>query len=375
MGVRSENSELAVSPEVLNERIKTHVEGNWLHGFEVDAEKDILAAESYSYRWRILEPVFASLFYDRSVLVLDEASGIYPALVSRAGARVVSASSPNQRTCDLISEVTDYLEAPTNVVRSKMVAFYEDEPYVDMDHGGGHEFLLALGQVWPMFDAAGQDFDALVEACAFFVTDGIVLDWTNAEWATPPPPEHYDIEGLCDALRLKFDYVIFYDNWLVVATGKLPTGDEPAPPARAPRPVRRRRPAAKDPQKAAYRQFLPRFREVVCRAIPPDGTAIVVSKGDEALLNLEGRTAWHFPQGEDGDYAGYYPATSGDAIEHLEDLRARGGDFLVFAEPALWWLEHYEDFRVHLESRYATVIRDDETCVIFDVRATTGNTS
>jgi hypothetical protein len=277
MAVRSENSELAVSPEVLNERIKTHVEGNWLHRFEVDADKNILAAESYSYRWRILEPVFASLFYDRSVLVLDEASGIYPALLSRAGARVVSASSPNQRTCDLISEVTGYLE--TNVVRSKMVAFYENEPYVDMDHGGGHEFLLALGQVWPMFGAAGQDFDALVEACAFFVTDGIVLDWTNAEWATPPPPEHYDIEGLCDALRLKFDYVISYDDWLVVATGKLPTGDGPAPTVRASRPVRRRRPAAKDPQKAAYRQFLPRFRELVCRAIPPDGTAIVVSKG------------------------------------------------------------------------------------------------
>lgn len=52
---------------------------------------------------------------------------------------------------------------------------------------------------------------------------------------------------------------------------------------------------------------------------------IVVSRGDSDLLNLGGRQAWHFPQTEDGVYAGYYPADSTEAITHLEVLRAKGG--------------------------------------------------
>ena len=37
----------------------------------------------------------------------------------------------------------------------------------------------------------------------------------------------------------------------------------------------------------------------------------VISKGDEALLNLDGRKAWHFPQDEQGSYLGYHPPDAG----------------------------------------------------------------
>lgn len=358
----------AVNSQVINEKLKAHVGGNWLHNFTIDENRKLLAADPLTYRTRILEPVFASLFFDRSVLVLDEASGIYPALVSRAGAHTVSASSPSHRTCELIKEVTGYGGTPTDVVQSKMIAFHEDEPYVDMAHGDSHDFLLALGQVWPMFQAANEDFDAVVEACTFFVTSGLVFDWTNAEWATPPPPDHYSIEGFYDALRSKFEHVICFDNWLVVATMKLPAGVDEG--LDAPESERaQRRPLLEDPKKAAYRRFVPRFRESVSRTLPPSATVAVVSRGDGALLNLDGRTGWHFPQAPNGDYAGHHPADSRAAIEHLEGLRARGCEFLTFAEPSMWWLDHYVDFHDHLRRRYPIVVRDDETCIIFDLRA------
>lgn len=213
---------------VLTEKIQQHVKGNWLHNFEIDSSKEVFVADNLEYRSRILSGIFATLFFDRSVLVLDEASGVYPALVKRGGAASVTASSANEATCDLIREVTEFLEAPAEVVNSRMVAFYDAEPYVDMQYGGSHEFLLALGQIWPMYGAAGQSFDAVVEAWAFMVTDGLVLDWTDAEWAKPPPPPEYNRIELFHALRKKFEYVTGYSDAIVVATGKLPAPSEEA---------------------------------------------------------------------------------------------------------------------------------------------------
>jgi len=118
----------------------------------------------------------------------------------------------------------------------------------------------------------------------------------------------------------------------------------------------------------SYQGLVERIREVACKAVPPAATVIVVSKGDEELLKLGGRRAWHFPQAADGAYAGSYPANSASAIAHLEMLRAKGGDFLLFPKPSLWWLEHYKEFNQHLERRYRLLAREDEVCLIFELR-------
>lgn len=119
---------------------------------------------------------------------------------------------------------------------------------------------------------------------------------------------------------------------------------------------------------AHYRQLIARIQEVVKSSVPPNTTVMVVSKGDEDLLRLQGRRAWHFPQAEKGSYSGYYPANSADAIKHLEALREKGGEFLLFPSTAFWWLEHYAEFKQHLEGRYRVAAREKHTCVVFDLR-------
>ena len=114
-----------------------------------------------------------------------------------------------------------------------------------------------------------------------------------------------------------------------------------------------------------YQQLVRRIREVVRAALPPETTVAVVSKGDNELLKLVGRKAWHFPQTADGVYAGYYPADSAEAIAQLEALRAKGADFVLFPRTAFWWLEHYAEFGQHLESRYRAAVRQQGTCLIF----------
>jgi hypothetical protein len=117
-----------------------------------------------------------------------------------------------------------------------------------------------------------------------------------------------------------------------------------------------------------YRKIVRTIWEVVRTALPPDATVLVVSKGDNELpelLELDGRKAWHFPQNEESVWAGYNPADSTEAIEHLEALRARGGQFLLFPATARWWLDHYRDFRQHLERHYRMMLDREDACLIF----------
>jgi glycosyltransferase involved in cell wall biosynthesis len=114
-----------------------------------------------------------------------------------------------------------------------------------------------------------------------------------------------------------------------------------------------------------YASLVRRFQALISRAVPPHAVVAVVSKGDHVLLNLSGRRGWHFPQREDGVYAGYHPADSAAAIAHLEALRERGAEFLAFPATALWWLDHYTEFKRHLETRYHDIARNEDTGIIY----------
>ena len=113
-----------------------------------------------------------------------------------------------------------------------------------------------------------------------------------------------------------------------------------------------------------------RFREIVCRVVPPGATVLVVSKGDNRLVDLDGRLGWHFPQRADGVYAGYHPPDDASAVEHLEALREKGAQFLGIPSVGLWWLDHYTEFARHLEENYRREAHDPGAGVVFDLTQT-----
>jgi len=117
-----------------------------------------------------------------------------------------------------------------------------------------------------------------------------------------------------------------------------------------------------------YRALVGQVREVVEALLPADATSIVVSGGDEALLNLGTRKGWHFPQDDRGAYAGFYPADSLAAIDHLEVLRTKGGDYFVIPRTAFWWLTYYREFADHLAVRCRLVTRQAHVCAIYALK-------
>ena len=123
---------------------------------------------------------------------------------------------------------------------------------------------------------------------------------------------------------------------------------------------------------ADYQELIVRVRHAVRQSVPVGAVIAVVSKGDPELLQLDGRRGCHFPQDAKGDYAGFHPADSAAAIAQLDEVRALGAEYLLIPQTALWWLEHYREFRQHLETRYAFVVRQPDTGAIVRLNSSSG---
>jgi glycosyltransferase involved in cell wall biosynthesis len=62
-----------------------------------------------------------------------------------------------------------------------------------------------------------------------------------------------------------------------------------------------------------------------------------------------------------------YPVDGREAIEQVEKLRARGGEFLIAPRNAFIFFERYPELEEHLGLHYR-IIEDDEMCRIYDLR-------
>lgn len=114
-----------------------------------------------------------------------------------------------------------------------------------------------------------------------------------------------------------------------------------------------------------YRDQVDRVRAQVRATVPEGSRVLVISRGDEALLQLGQRQGEHFPQSPTGLYAGHYPADGAAAVAHLEELRAAGARYLVIPAEASWWLEHYRELREALEEGGELLVGDREVARIY----------
>jgi len=120
------------------------------------------------------------------------------------------------------------------------------------------------------------------------------------------------------------------------------------------------------PDVDARRTLVDEIRDTVRFVLPPVARVAVVTDGRSGLAHLYGRRTWPLPKDRSGVYSGPYPANEGDAIAQVETVRQEGAQFLLIPRTAFWWLDYYEGFGRHLE-RYPTVVRDEDTCVIFSL--------
>jgi 2-polyprenyl-3-methyl-5-hydroxy-6-metoxy-1,4-benzoquinol methylase/glycosyltransferase involved in cell wall biosynthesis len=116
-----------------------------------------------------------------------------------------------------------------------------------------------------------------------------------------------------------------------------------------------------------YQQLIQKIRELVRGRVAEGGSVLVVSKGDDDLLQLDPCRGSHFPQREDGRYAGYYPSDGEAAVDHLRELKKQGSQYFMIPQTALWWLDHYRELADYLDRHCARIIDEPTVCVMFDM--------
>jgi hypothetical protein len=119
-----------------------------------------------------------------------------------------------------------------------------------------------------------------------------------------------------------------------------------------------------------YQELVARVQDAVTRLVPVGSIVLVVSKGDSALVEFAQRVGWHFPQDHYGEYAGFHPADSYDAIERLSILHKRGASHIVIPNTSRWWLDYYPQFGEHLLSAAEVVFDEPATGIIFRLFST-----
>jgi hypothetical protein len=110
-----------------------------------------------------------------------------------------------------------------------------------------------------------------------------------------------------------------------------------------------------------------RLRRLVETVVPAGASVLVVSRGDDELVRLRGRDGRHFPQLDDGTWAGHYPADGEAALDHLLTLAAAGASHLLVPRPAFWWLDHYPELRRYLECEARLAACDAELGVVWEL--------
>jgi GT2 family glycosyltransferase len=124
---------------------------------------------------------------------------------------------------------------------------------------------------------------------------------------------------------------------------------------------------------SSYRRLVGRVRGAIVDATPSGSTVAVVSRGDEDLLDLDGRTGLHFPSNAAGTWLGYHPAGSEEAIGHLDDVIGRGATYLAIPTTSIWWLDQYATLTERLCAEHRRVASAD-ACVIFELATAKGST-
>lgn len=117
-------------------------------------------------------------------------------------------------------------------------------------------------------------------------------------------------------------------------------------------------------QPSEYTSLVEHVRGILSARLPAGSTVLLVSKGDERLVDLDGLRGLHFPCTADGTWAGRHPSDSAEAIAELEELGAAGASYIAIPRTAFWWLDFYEGLARHLGRRGGPLVEEDD-CLVF----------
>jgi tRNA (mo5U34)-methyltransferase len=97
---------------------------------------------------------------------------------------------------------------------------------------------------------------------------------------------------------------------------------------------------------------------------PAGAVVLVATGGDERLLELGDRRAWHYPQAGNGGWLGKDLVSGGQAVRQLTLLGAEGADYLLLPPEAVDLPRRFPELGTHLRER-ATLVAETAGCALY----------
>jgi GT2 family glycosyltransferase len=259
-----------------------------------------------------------------------------------------------------------YRERWRDRVRRDDLSIYAEDGMLELEYPEHYPVRLSVSPSLAVVDDGRQsDIEKLLEAYAGEVSELLAEVLRLSAIAGSPPsvkPRAGEMPGLTGTPFAHHGFLA-ETNRLEEEIREFQQRMEDAGRDSAETTTRPRQQAFTAARRLGYGRLVERIRAAVAETVPSGSTVLVISRGDRALVELEDRRAGHFPQDPGGGYLGHHPRDSEDAIERLEDLRARGADYLVLPSTSYWWLDHYSGFAEHLRERYP--VTDTGPCSIY----------
>ena len=106
-------------------------------------------------------------------------------------------------------------------------------------------------------------------------------------------------------------------------------------------------------------------RDLVQGNVPAGASVLVMSVGNEELVEWTAVQAAHFPQNDEGAYLGHELGDA-EALEELERLHQAGAEYFVVPAPQLPGLTNtLRVLQDRLENHYHGIVRDGAYCAIY----------
>jgi len=122
------------------------------------------------------------------------------------------------------------------------------------------------------------------------------------------------------------------------------------------------------PDSKVHDPVVTQLRSVASSLLPAGARVLVVTGGDDRLLDLGGPIGWHFPQREGGYHASEDPPGGEHTIAQLRFLRQAGAEYLLVPRAALGWVDACTELRAYIQRHLSVVTSQENVCTIYYLR-------
>jgi 16S rRNA G966 N2-methylase RsmD len=202
----------------INELINNMYQDHWLYSYTINEENKIVPTKATLWHFNNVSTIFSSLFYDKTVCVLNGGSGLYAILAKINGAKEVYCFEEDSKNIDLMNNVLSFLDIDINIINKKFAAYRNDSIFIIPDLIEKFDYVFYWGLMpWNLYQTI-SNFDIIIQSLSYYTKNGIVGNFAENDTFG----KEYSIENYLNNFKKYYKYVTrIYSLDTIIALEKI----------------------------------------------------------------------------------------------------------------------------------------------------------